>query len=100
MVQKALDQLEARLEQEKAKALKTGPDFAEKLAARRAAQTSGTPSAVEKLRQEQAEAKAAEERRRRDQPGPGTGPEQGPAGRACRQACLFHRGPCTHDPQG
>jgi len=79
-VQKALDQLKARREQEKEQAKKTSPDFAEKLAARRAAQTRGTPSAVEKLRQEQAEAKAAEEGRRKDQPGPGTGPEQGPRG--------------------
>ncbi|MFB0839990.1 MobF family relaxase [Arthrobacter sp. E44] len=77
-VKEALDQIKVRREQETA--TKNSPDFAEKLAAQRAAQPGGTSSAIEKLRQEQAEAKAAEERRRRDQPGPADGPEQGPRG--------------------
>lgn len=74
-VKEALDQIRARRAEETG--TKNSPDFSKKLAALRAAQQTGTSSAVEKLRQEQAEAKAAAERARRDQPGPAQGPDQG-----------------------
>ena len=77
-VKEALDQIKARRAEETG--TKNSPDFAEKLAALRAAQQTATSSAVEKLRQEQAEAKAAEERARRDRPGPADGPDHGPRG--------------------